>query len=164
MNEELNQTPTTAVQTVDQSSVIDIDYVDGLLSEVRSFCSFTPQTREDSIIFANAMNNPTYRISDKINEVIFMKDVYIETLMMKKKDDKGVEFGEAYPVPRIVIFDHKGESYQAVSVGLYSALSKIIASFGKPTWEDPIAVKIKQLNRKDRKMLTLECVVVKAPK
>jgi hypothetical protein len=160
-NEELN----TSVSVVtDQSAVVDIDYVDGLLSEVRSFCSFVPKDRDESIIFANAMNNPTHRISDKINEVIFMKDVYIETLMMKKKDDKGVEVGEAYPVPRIVIFDAKGESYQAVSVGLYSALTKIIASFGRPTWAEPIAVKIKQISRKDRKMLTLECVSVKAPK
>lgn len=160
MNEELNQTPTTtAVDAVSQNAIVDVDYVDGLLSEVRSYCSFTPKTRDESIIFANAMNNPTHRISDKINEVIFMKDVYIESLKMKQEAT-----GEVVDVPRIVIFDYKGESYQAVSVGLYSALSKIIASFGRPTWEEPIAVKIKQLNRKERKMLTLECVSVKLPK
>jgi hypothetical protein len=145
----------SAVATVDQSTVVDVDFVDGLLTTSRVFCSIKADTPERQMQVANAMNNPTGRISDKINDVILIKDLYLETLKMT--NDDGIES----LVPRIVLFDADGNSWQAVSVGLYSALSKLIMVYGKPTWETPIPVKIKQITRKERKMLTLEVVSVK---
>ena len=53
------------------------------------------------------------------------------------------------------IIDDKGKSYQAVSIGIYSALRKVIQVFGAPTWEKPIPLEVKQITKGDRKMLTL---------
>lgn len=114
------------------------------------FCSMVAETDEAKAQMFNAMNNPDKRLSDCINMVIKAKDLYIEIVNCTNE-----QTGETTPCPRIVLVDEKGVSYQCVSVGIYSALKKVIQVFGAPTWEKPIPLMVKQVTKGERKMLTL---------
>lgn len=114
------------------------------------FTSVVAVTDEDKARLFNAMNNPDERISNMINMKIMAKDLYIEVV-----NCTNTETGVVTACPRIVIIDDKGKSYQAVSIGIYSALKKVIQVFGSPTWEKPIPLEVKQITKGDRKMLTL---------
>lgn len=119
--------------------------------DLGSYYSIVPETREEKVMVYNAINNPDARLSDQINKTIKVKDVLIEVIELVSE-----ETGELNKVPRIVVLDDKGKSYQAVSVGIFSALKRIINLFGEPTWEEPVVMEVKQITSKDRKMLTLE--------
>lgn len=117
------------------------------------FTSMVATTDDAKAKLFNAMNNPDARIADNINKVIKAKDLYIEVV-----NCTNTETGEVTACPRIVIIDDHGKSYQAVSIGIYSALKKVIQVFGAPTWEKPIPLEVKQITKGDRKMLTLNVV------
>ena len=99
------------------------------------------------------MNNPDFRIADCINKKINAKDLYIEVVNCTNE-----ETGEVTACPRIVIIDDHGKSYQAVSVGIYSALKKVIQVYGTPTWDEPVQLEVQQISKGTRKMLTLRVV------
>lgn len=115
-----------------------------------SFSSLRAETDEEKANLFNAINNPEKRLADCINMTIKAKDLYIEVVNCTNE-----ETGEVTACPRIVIIDEKGVAYQAVSLGIYSALKKVIQIFGAPTWEKPIALAVKQVTKGTRKMLTL---------
>lgn len=117
------------------------------------FCSMVAETDEAKAQMFNAMNNPDMRLSDCINMVIKAKDLYIEVVNCTNE-----QTGETTACPRIVIIDEKGVAYQCVSVGIYSALKKVIQVFGAPTWKKPIPLMVKQVTKGERKMLTLNVV------
>ena len=97
----------------------------------------------------NVMNNPDKKIADMIGQTIVVKDLFIEDIELVD------EFtGELVSAPRIVVIDTKGVSYQAVSVGVLSAFKKLIALFGKPTWENGIALQVKQIKKGKNNILT----------
>lgn len=118
-----------------------------------SFCSMTANTHDEKAKMFNAMNNPDKRIADCINMKIRAKDLYIEVVNCTNE-----ETGEVTACPRIVIIDDKGISYQAVSIGIYSALKKAIQVFGPPTWVEPVTLEVKQVTKGNKKMLTLNVV------
>ena len=119
-----------------------------------SYFSVNPVTQEEKIAVFNAINNPDERLADHINETIEMRNLIIEMVDLTNEST-----GEIEACPRIIIIDNSGKTFQAVSVGVFSALKKIIAIFGEPkTWESFILVKVKQVTRGERKMLTLEIV------
>lgn len=115
-----------------------------------SFSSLKAETDEEKANLFNAINNPEKRLADCINMKIKAKDLYIEVVNCTNE-----ETGEVTACPRIVIIDEKGVSYQAVSLGIYSALKKVIQIFGAPTWEKAITLEVKQVTKGTRKMLTL---------
>ena len=117
------------------------------------FCSMVAETKEDKAKLYNAMNNPDLRLADCINTQIKAKDLYVEVVNCTNE-----ETGEVTACPRIVIIDDKGKSYQAVSIGIYSALKKVIQVFGAPTWAEPVTLEVKQISKGTRKMLTLNVV------
>lgn len=114
------------------------------------FTSVVAETDEDRARLFNAMNNPDERIANMINKKIMAKDLYIEVV-----NCTNTETGEVTACPRIVIIDDQGKSYQAVSIGIYSALKKVIQVFGSPTWEKPIPLEVKQITKGVKNMLTL---------
>lgn len=118
-----------------------------------SFCSMTATTDEEKGKLFNAMNNPDQRLADHINKVINAKDLYVEIVNCTNE-----ETGEITACPRIVIIDEKGVSYQCVSIGIYSALKKVIQVYGAPTWQKPVKLEVKQVTKGTRKMLTLSVV------
>lgn len=121
-----------------------------MTSAQTSFTSLSANTDEEKGNLFNAINNPDKRLADCINTVIKAKDLFIEIVNCTNE-----ETGEVTACPRIVIIDDKGVSYQAVSLGIYSALKKIIQIFGAPTWSTPIKLEVKQVTKGTRKMLTL---------
>lgn len=117
------------------------------------FCSMQAVSREEKAAMYNAMNNPDKRLADCINMQIKAKDLYIEIVNCTNE-----ETGEVTACPRIVIIDKDGTSYQAVSIGIYSALKKVIQVFGEPTWDEPVTLEVKQITKGNKKMLTLNVV------
>lgn len=119
-------------------------------TNLAAFCSVNAETMEEKALIFNAANNPQHKIADHINKKIMVRDVYAETLELVNK-----ETGEVDKAPRIVLIDDKGEAYECVSVGMFSALKKLIATFGEPTWEQPIPVVVKQEKVANGSMLTI---------
>lgn len=119
-------------------------------ANLRAMCSIKAETAEEKALVFNAANNPQHKVADFINKKIMVKDIYAETLELVNK-----ETGEVDKAPRIVLIDEAGEAYECVSVGMFSALKKLIATFGEPTWEQPIPVVIKQEKVANGSMLTI---------
>jgi hypothetical protein len=119
-------------------------------ANLRAMCSIKAETMEEKALVFNAANNPQHKVADFINKKIILKDIYAETLELVNK-----ETGEVDKAPRIVLIDEAGEAYECVSVGMFSALKKLIATFGEPTWEQPIPVVVKQEKVANGSMLTI---------
>ncbi|CUU51217.1 hypothetical protein [Clostridium beijerinckii] len=108
-------------------------------------------SEKEKIAYFNAINSSDKRLGDKINEVIELKNVYVEIVQLKNEVT-----GEMQDAPRIVLIDSKGEGYTCVSTGVFSSLKKVFQVFGMPpTWSSPKKVKIKQVTKGEKKILTL---------
>ena len=114
-----------------------------------SFCSLEAETPKQKAVLFAAMNNPEKRIGDCINEIIEITDVYAEFV-----DCTNRETGEIESVPRTVLIDKNGVGYQAVSKGIFGATKKLFQVYGMPTWETPVKIKINQITKGERKMLS----------
>lgn len=122
-----------------------------LTTRQTQYCSVVAQTDEEKALLFNATNNTAHRLSDCINMVINVKDVFVEVVNCTNQ-----ETGEVTPCPRIVLINEKGEGYQCVSMGIFSALKKLFAIYGEPKdWSKPIKLEVKQVTKGERKMLTL---------
>ena len=147
---------TTAIQPVINRPAINrfedegFNIVVDMTTAKTQYCSMKADSDEAKAALFNAMNNPDKRIADCINMTIPAVDLYIEVV-----DCTNEETGEVNACPRIVIIDKNGVSYQAVSVGIYSALKKVIQVFGPPSWKKPVNLEVKQITKGARKMLTL---------
>lgn len=124
-----------------------------LTGENISFSSLTPGSMEEKAILFKAMNNPTARVSDMVNKEILIRDVYVEIVQVKNQE------GQESLQPRTVLIDTKGDSYQCVSTGIFSAVKKLIQVFGMPPWNDGLRVEVKQITRKERQLLTLDVII-----
>ena len=116
-----------------------------------SYTSLGNTTNEEKQILYKAMSNPDKRLGDCINTVIYAKDLFMEMVDMTNQ-----ETGEVTSCPRIVIVDKDNVSYQSVSFGIYNALKRVISVFGTPTWDEPIPLKVIQVTRGEKKMLSLD--------
>jgi len=121
--------------------------------DMGSFYSLQATTRKEKVALYNAISNPQERLGDHINEKIMVKDLLIEIIELVNDST-----GELQRVPRMVILDDKGVSYVAVSIGIFSALKRIIKLFGEPTWEEPVELKVKQITKGEKKLLTFELI------
>ena len=146
-------TPAQAVAPANKFEDDGFNIVMDLTTAKTQFSSMKAESDADRAKLFNAMNNPDERLADCINKQIRAKDLYIEVVNCTNE-----ETGEVTACPRIVIIDEKGKSYQAVSIGIYSALKKVIQVYGAPTWEKPVVLEVKQITKGNRKMLTLNVV------
>lgn len=131
----------------------DYDVTELAAPSAGGYCSIKAEDFESKAIVYNAANNPQHKVSDHINQLILVKDVYAEVLELVNE-----ETGELQKAPRVVLIDNDGEAYEAVSAGIFSALKKMMAIFGEPTWEGGIPVRVKQQKVKRGSMLTLDIV------
>ena len=156
MNEIMN--PFETAESKAPVAVMDEDerFIMDLTSERKvQFCSMTPKNEEEEIVLFNAMNNPEKRIGDCINMTIEVKHVYCEVVTCVNR-----ESGEESTCPRIVLIDKDGIGYQAVSMGVFSALKKVMSIKGNPaTWKKPVKLQVKQISKGDRKLLTFDMVI-----
>lgn len=113
-----------------------------LMSVSDQYCSFVPQGPEDKKRLFKAMNNPEKRLADCINMTIKVQDIYSEIVVIVDQNT-----GEMIKAPRIVLIDADGVGYQCVSKGIFSALKKLIAIFGAPTWEGGLPLTVKQITK-----------------
>ena len=143
-------TQETGMVVANKFSDMGFDISVDMTSRQLSFSSLKAETDDEKASLFNAINNPEKRLSDCINMKIRAKDLFIEVVNCTNE-----ETGEVTACPRIVIIDDKGVSYQAVSLGIYSALKKVIQIFGAPTCDKPIVLEVKQVTKGQRKMLTL---------
>ena len=147
--QELTISNVPAVMDEDERFIMD------LTSERKvQFCSMVPKNEEEEIILFNAMNNPEERLGDCINKILNVRHVYCEVVTCINR-----ETGESNFCPRVVLIDDKGKGYQAVSLGVFSALKKIFSVKGNPaTWKKPVKLEVKQITKGDRKLLTFNMV------
>lgn len=146
----------TQVQETQNNQVMVIDDMESNLMsqmELGSYYSIQPSTKEEGIQLYNYLNNPDERLADHINMIIEVKDVLVEIVELTQETT-----GELVKCPRIVLIDKNGKSYQCVSIGVFSCLKKMMKFFGYPTWVEPIKMKVKQVSKAEKKMLTLELV------
>lgn len=141
----------TALAAMDE----DERFIMDLTAERKTqFCSMIPKNEDEEIVLFNAMNNPEKRIGDCINMTINVKHVFCEVVTCVNR-----ETGETNMCPRIVLIDTGGVGYQAVSLGVFSALKKIFAIKGSPTtWKKPVKLQVVQITKGDRKLLTFNMV------
>lgn len=105
--------------------------------------------------FYNATSNPTHQLADCINKTVTVQDVYIEMLELTDS-----ETGEVTTAPRTVLISPNGESYVAVSVGVYNSIRRLFNVFGTPhKWEEPIEILVKQKSKGTNQILLFEVVI-----
>lgn len=141
----------TALAVMDE----DERFIMDLTAERKTqFCSMNPKNEDEEVVLFNAMNNPEKRIGDCINMTINVKHVFCEVVTCVNR-----ETGESNLCPRIVLIDTDGVGYQAVSLGVFSAMKKIFAIKGNPTtWKKPVKLQVVQITKGDRKLLTFNMV------
>lgn len=127
-NEEYTANENTAVAPVSMDD--NNHFIADLTSRQTTFCSLIATTPAEKAMLFKAMNNPEKRVGDCINMTINAKDLFCEVVNCINQ-----QTGEVQVCPRIVIIDDKGVGYQAVSLGVYSAIKKIIQVFGAPSWK-----------------------------
>lgn len=122
--------------------------------------SFDMSTPENRLKVLKYTNTPDHRLKDFINMDIVIKDIYIEavSVLQEEKDEDGNDVYQK--CPRTIIVDDKGDSYVAVSFGVFNAIKRIVTLLGNPhSWEKPIKFKVKQIAKGDRAILTFEPVL-----
>lgn len=124
------------------------------LNNAESYCSIKGDTREAKVAMYNAINSPDHKLSDFVGKKLNIKDISIERV-----ENPSDETGEMVANARVVLIDENGESYTCVSSGIYSAIKKLVAVFGEPTWEPALTVEIQNLSTKrGRKTMTLKAI------
>lgn len=137
----------------EEASVVvtdDGEMLNGLFSTEMSICSLDANTPAEKARLYNVINSPDGRIADLVNTTYTITDIYCEIVTCTRDD------GTSSRCPRVVLIAADGKGYQAVSTGIFSALKKIIRVYGPPHWEGGIPITFKQLNRGDKRILTLE--------
>lgn len=124
------------------------------LNNAESYCSIKGDTREAKVAMYNAINSPDHKLSDFVGKKLNIKDISIERV-----ENPSDETGEMVANARVVLIDENGESYTCVSSGIYSAIKKLVAVFGEPTWEPALPVEVQNLStKKGRKTMTLKAI------
>lgn len=117
-----------------------------------------PNDRAASVRVFNAMNNPTDRVANHINETIEVQDYLIEMTEIEDTDAYGNGLGSHSVVPRVVLVAPDGTSYQAVSYGIANSVRNVVVVCGDAPWQPPVQFKIKQVPTKRGSMLTVDMV------
>lgn len=106
----------------------------------------------------NALNNPSERVANHINEVIEVRDYLIEMAEIEDKDAYGNSLGSTSVVPRVVLVSPDGMSYQAVSTGIANVVRNVVLVCGDAPWDPAVQLKVKQVATGRGSMLTAEMV------
>ncbi len=117
-----------------------------------AWSSLKTDSPEEKAKFYNVMNNPEKRVAAMIGKVIRVKDVFVEVVELVKQ-----ETGEITKCPRTILIDDKGIGYQAVSIGVFSAIKKLFDVYGTPDkWKAPLALEVQQIQKGTKNILTFK--------
>lgn len=132
----------------------NFDLVADMTRQTKALSTMKVEDDNSKIDFYNAISNPKKKLQDCVGEVLSIKDVYIEIIELDSEQTHKKE-----KCPRIVLIDTKGEAYQCVSMGVYSALSTLFKIYGVPTWENGLKLTPKTRSAGQNKtVLTLQLV------
>lgn len=140
------------------------DFVGQFQSQQQAYTSIVANTLAEKKKLFNIMNADQTPVSDMIGKTIMLKDVYMETVELVRKDTNDApildEDGEPTynKAPRIVLVDDKGKGYQCVSTSILSSLKKLQLCMGPPTWAEPLKVEVKQITKGAKRLFSLELV------
>lgn len=110
----------------------------------KGFCTMQAEDMKAKKTLFNACSNPA-KISSMIGKTIDLLHFYVEVIQVVSENG-----GEVVNVPRVVLIDAKGNGYQAVSIGLYNSIKRIVSMFGVPeTWNEPLKVEVQQVDLKN---------------
>ena len=147
-----NQNPVTIINQEESSIPVIAGVFGGSRGNLPApYCSFRPENTEDKARLYRAMTNPDCKISDCINMVIQLVDVFVEWVQLVDQ-----KTGEYNVIPRCVLFDADGKTYAATSRGIANALERLTMVYGMPHWSEPISVKIRQVQMNERRFYTLD--------
>ena len=149
----------TEIQATEQLNAITIQNITNaapgaMITSLRA----NPDDRAASVRVFNAMNNPTDRVANHINETIEIQDYLIEMTQIEDTDSYGNGLGSYSVVPRVVLVAPNGTSYQAVSYGIANAVRNVVIVCGDAPWNPAVQLKIKQVPTKRGSMLTVDMV------
>lgn len=116
----------------------------------KGFCTMTAEDKKAKITLFNACSNPD-KISAIIGKRIDLLHFFVEVVQVISEQS-----GELVNVPRCVLIEKNGKGYQAVSIGMYNSLKRIVSMFGLPdTWDSPLAVEVQQIETKKGRTFNL---------
>lgn len=101
------------------------------------YCSKSIANEEEKKALFNSLEGCDVLLNDCVGAQIKIKDVYCEA-----RDVVDEETGEVKKKYRTILFDVDGKTYATGSYGIYNVISKIIAIYGQPTWEEGLAVEV----------------------
>ena len=149
----------TEIQATEQLNDITIQNITNAASGAMiTSLRANPNDRAASVRVFNAMNNPTDRVANHINETIEVQDYLIEMTQIEDTDSYGNGLGSYSVVPRVVLVAPDGTSYQAVSYGIANAIRNVVIVCGDAPWSPAVQLKIKQVPTKRGSMLTVDMV------
>lgn len=115
-----------------------------LSSEGACYCSLQAADDEDRVKLYNACSSP-HSVADMVNKQIKLRHIFVEVIQVMSEQS-----GELVYVPRVILIDEKGTGYQAVSIGMYNSVKRLIATFGDPsTWKKARTVEIQNVSLKN---------------
>ena len=140
-----NTTPETAPDIVADDVTDNLELTTDVFGKInlardiagggKGYCTMVAENRQAMATLYNAVSNPE-KISAHINKPIEMIHFYVEVIQCANEST-----GAIVNVPRVVLIDKTGKGYQAVSVGVYNAVKRIVSMFGNPaTWDTPVTV------------------------
>ena len=149
----------TEIQATEQLNAITVQNITNaaagaMITSLRA----NPNDRAASVRVFNAMNNPTDRVANHINETIEVQDYLIEMTQIEDTDSYGNGLGSYSVVPRVVLVAPDGTSYQAVSYGIANAVRNVVIVCGDAPWSPAVQLKIKQVPTKRGSMLAVDMV------
>ena len=102
----------------------------------------------------NLIANAETKLSDKVNEVINIKEIFFTFGSLTN-----TETGEVEDRERAIILDDEGHSFHTMGAGAISALHTLCTVFGEPsTWEQAVPCKVIKKDTKRGIIYTLEVV------
>lgn len=121
-----------------------------------TYCSLAAETKEEQAVIYNAMQNPTHKLSDFINQRVTFSNVFMEQVEITDED------GEEIPVKavRTVLITPDGEGIVATSNGVARSMYNLFKIFGTPeNWEDDMSVIVRQVETARGRTFKLEVIV-----
>lgn len=122
-------------------------------NQKQAYVSMTIDTQEDKKRLFSLMENADFKVADKLNTKILLKDV-----ILQKFERINEETGEVEDKQRIILIDKEGVSYASASKGLYNSVIRLISFLGEPSeWEEPLAIEVQEIKtKKGQKTYTIK--------
>lgn len=137
----------------------------GLLSLLTGFPkqawdSMKPTTDKQRALLYNAKNGAAKPFDSLIGQEVVVSDVSLALLERESAAD-----GEMRQVLRTMLFTPTGEAYAGESLGVGRCLAELMRSFGEPTWDPPLRLRLVQIALPEsRRMFRLEFVAKETAK